>query len=226
MKYQCDIPGFEECWFELSECWTRGEVKQYFLGNNDKALIAAIAPKILAIRLGTDIVDAATLTVERLDALDYRLGLWFGEAITKELERIHAEAQQAATDWRTRIEKQPAPVDRKYICDIPGYADCFVQISDNWTRGDMKRFSVTWGADFLELVRPKLVSISLFGGIDTPAALTTENTDALPYTLWRWLATALQKGKDDLHSMGEATARRSLDGSGKPASAQGNQTQK
>lgn len=224
-KYQCDIPGFEDCWFELSERWTRGEVKQYFLGNNDKALIAAVAPKLLSIRLGDAIVDAATLTVDHLDELDYRLGLWFGEAVTQDLERIHADAQQAATDWRTRLEKHPAPVDRKYICDIPGYADYFVQISDNWTRGDMKRFSITWGADFLELVRPKLVSISL-PGIDTPNALTTENTDALPYALWRWLATALQKGKDDLHSMGEATARRSLDGSGKLASARDNQTQK
>lgn len=224
-KYTCDIPGFEDCWFELSERWTRGEIKGYMLGNSDDALVRVAKPKLLGIHMGDAIASVGDLTVANLDTLDYRLGMWFGRAVTAELERLHTEAQRLSSEWRERIEKATAPADRRYVCDLPGYEDCYVQIGDNWTRGDMKKFNVTWGAEFLDLVRPKLVSISL-PGILHPEDLTAENTDALDYTLWRWLASALQKGKDDLQSMGEATVRRSLDGSGKPASAHVNPTQK
>lgn len=105
----------------------------------------------------------------------------------------------------------------RYNSNVPGLEHCFVEISERWTRGDVKNFFALKGDEFLALVRSKVVAIHLEaegGAIDTPDKLTSDNADNVDYQLWRWFSVALQKGVDDLYALGEATARRWLDASG------------
>lgn len=99
----------------------------------------------------------------------------------------------------------------KYQCDIPGFEDCWFELSERWTRGEHKAFYAETGEKYLDLVRRKLTGIHMTtetGVIDTPDALTMEVTDSVDIMLWKWFATALNVGLDELHSMGEAHARR------------------
>ena len=104
----------------------------------------------------------------------------------------------------------------RYVSNIEGLEHCFVEVSERWTRGDVKNFFALKGEDFLTLVRSKVVAIHLETDgepIDAPDKLTSDNADNVDYQLWRWFSVALQKGVDDLYALGEANARRWLDGS-------------
>lgn len=117
----------------------------------------------------------------------------------------------------------------RYDCDYEGYDHCYVEISDSWTRGEIKRFFASNGDDFLSILQSKVTAIHLdmnSGVIDSADKLTVENSDNVDMGLWRWFATALNKGVDDLYSLGEANARRWLDAQGKSTTAPDNQTQK
>lgn len=99
----------------------------------------------------------------------------------------------------------------KYQCDIPGFEDCWFELSERWTRGELKAFFAETGEAYLDLVRRKLTGIHMLtetGAIDTPEALTMEATDSVDIVLWKWFGTALNVGVDELYSMGEAHARR------------------
>ena len=99
----------------------------------------------------------------------------------------------------------------KYQCDIPGFEDCFVELSERWTRGQLTKFFTVNGDEYLDLIRSKITAIHLTtedGVIDTPEALTMEATDQVDIWLWKWFGTAIAVGVDELYSMGEAHARR------------------
>lgn len=104
----------------------------------------------------------------------------------------------------------------KYTCDIPGFEDCWFELSERWTRGELKAFFADRGDAYLALIRKKIVAIHMTadpdqidgGAITDPAQLTPEATDHVDITLWKWFATALNVGVDELYSMGEAHARR------------------
>jgi hypothetical protein len=99
----------------------------------------------------------------------------------------------------------------KYQCDIPGFEDCWFELSERWTRGQVKAFFADRGEDFLNLIRSKIVAIHFTtdsGAIDHPDQLTVDATDDVDMVLWKWFSTALNTGVDELYSMGEAHARR------------------
>ena len=99
----------------------------------------------------------------------------------------------------------------RYTCDIPGFEDCWFELSERWTRGELKAFFADRGEDYLALVRKKLTAIHMpieTGAIDAPEALTMEAADGVDIMLWKWFGTALNMGVDELYSMGEAHARR------------------
>lgn len=99
----------------------------------------------------------------------------------------------------------------KYQCDLPDFEDCFVELSERWTRGQLTQFFTVTGGDYLDLIRSKITAIHLTtedGVIDTPEALTMEATDQVDIWLWKWFGTAIAVGVDELYSMGEAHARR------------------
>jgi hypothetical protein len=103
----------------------------------------------------------------------------------------------------------------RYTCNVPGFENCFVEVSERWTRGDVKNFFALKGEEYLTLLRAKIVAIHLDTDstpIDDAEKLTSDAADNVDYMLWRWFSVAVQKGVDDLYAMGEASARRWLDG--------------
>lgn len=82
MRYICDIPGLESDYVELSDAWSRAEVRQFwkFQGEDADAFMALIQRKIVAMHLS--LVDAEPLTTadqftsDNLDLLDYRAFEW------------------------------------------------------------------------------------------------------------------------------------------------------
>jgi hypothetical protein len=99
----------------------------------------------------------------------------------------------------------------KYQCDIPGFEDCYVELSQHWTRGQLTKFFTVTGADYLDLIRSKITAIYLrteTGAIEQPEQLTIDASDDVDIWLWKWFGTAVAVGVDELYSMGEAHARR------------------
>lgn len=101
MRYECDIPGFEECYFEVSERWTRGEIKQFYKANNDDYL-AIICAKIEEIHLATvaGFIDSpADLTIEATDDIDVILWTWFSTAISTAVGDVQDLGNERARLW-------------------------------------------------------------------------------------------------------------------------------
>lgn len=99
----------------------------------------------------------------------------------------------------------------KYQCDIPGFEDCWFELSERWTRGELKAFFAETGNKYLDLVRSKIIACYFAAEgapITEPAQLTSENVDRIDIWLWKWFGTAVAVGVDELYSMGEAHARR------------------
>lgn len=118
----------------------------------------------------------------------------------------------------------------RYTCDIPGYESCYLELSSRWTKGEVRRFFADNGEAWFALMRSKIVAIYLTqetgGAIDSAEAFVNGAVDEVDYVVWRWVQTAAQKAIDDLHSLGEASARRWLDGLDKPTTARDNPTPK
>lgn len=114
----------------------------------------------------------------------------------------------------------------RYQCDIEGYEDCFIELKQSWTRGEIKRFFNQSGDEWLGLLRSKIETIHLRQAngdvIDTPEKFTNDSVDEVDFVFWRWVQAALQKAIDDLQNLGEENARRWLDGLEKPTTAQDN----
>lgn len=101
----------------------------------------------------------------------------------------------------------------RYDCTIPGFENNFVEVSENWTRGDVRKYFALKGDEYMEFIRSKVVAIHLEmsdGVIDSPDKFTNDNIDNVHLGVWRWVGMAIQKGVDDLYALGEANARRSL----------------
>lgn len=116
----------------------------------------------------------------------------------------------------------------KYQCDIPGFEDCFVEISERWTRKELRLYFSAKGDEYVTFMQTKISSIYLETTgepIDEPGKLTLEASEDVDIALWKWLSTALTRGVDDMLSLGEAHARRWLSEQDKLTTAPDNQTQ-
>lgn len=106
----------------------------------------------------------------------------------------------------------------RYTCDIPGFEDNYIELSERWTRREMATSRTATGDAYFALLQRKVTAIYLsrvdeatgnpIDPIDNPSAFTTEAVDAVDYMVWRWVAYAVRRGLDDLYSLGEESARR------------------
>ncbi len=94
MRLQCNIEGFEQCYIELSDRWTRRELRDFYTTRVDDAA-GLIQKKITAIHIecadGEHITTADQLTEERLEQVDVQVYNWLPGAIMmglRELENL------------------------------------------------------------------------------------------------------------------------------------------
>lgn len=86
MRYTPDDPAFEGDFIELSDSWSRAQVRAIWdiAGEDEGAFLAALRPKIVALHLtcvdAPPICDVAELTPERTADMDTRLYEWFANA--------------------------------------------------------------------------------------------------------------------------------------------------
>lgn len=100
----------------------------------------------------------------------------------------------------------------RYDCDIPGFDDAFVEMSDRWTRGELRRFWEAKGAEYLTMVGDKITSLYLptatGEAIDDPEKLTEDNLDDIDIILWQWFSNVPIAHIGTLNSLGETAGRR------------------
>lgn len=99
-------------------------------------------------------------------------------------------------------------------CDVPGYEHCYIEMSERWTRREMRDFWQLQGEEYLALIARKTVSLRLqvsdLGGdlLTDPADLTEAALDRLDYLLFSWFNTVPIIAVQELQRLGEATRRR------------------
>lgn len=98
----------------------------------------------------------------------------------------------------------------KYNCPIPEFEECYVEMSENWTRGQVKTFFSASGEAYVQVLKKKILSINLKtenGAITLPEELTEANIENVDMILWKWFSTAINAGIDRLYSLGEEIAQ-------------------
>ena len=118
----------------------------------------------------------------------------------------------------------------RYECDFPGYEDCFIEVSESWTRSEIRRFYADGDKpEWFEMIKSKIVSINLrtsTGVIDSPEKFVESEVDDMDYQIWQWVSAALIKAHVDVRKLGEAPALRWYEKQGAPATAPNNSTKK
>ena len=113
----------------------------------------------------------------------------------------------------------------RYTCDLPGFEDNYIEVSDRWTRGQASRVLSVQGDDYFKLISMKLTAVYLsrsdeagaaIDPIDKPSDFSETAIEGVDYMVWRWFATAIVKGVSDLYSLGEAHASRWFTAQEKP----------
>jgi hypothetical protein len=100
----------------------------------------------------------------------------------------------------------------KFVCPVETYEDCFIEISDQWSRADVRNFSRSSGEEYIELVKSKVTAIHIrtFNGvIDSPAKFTEKNLDAVYWPVFSWLMTTPGRTVQETLNLGEAIRRQS-----------------
>jgi hypothetical protein len=103
-------------------------------------------------------------------------------------------------------------------CTLPGRESFFVEVSERWTRGEIRTF---WGASVgisaeeagaLLVAKTEAVYLETAAGLvlDSPDDLTDENIDALDYELSVWLSTAYGHAVNELQALTKKNVRSSL----------------
>lgn len=101
MRYDCNIEGFEDCFVEFSERWTRNQVKTYFAAKNED-YFDLLRSKIVSLHLdveGGAIDDPDQLTLEAADDMDMILWRWFATAAAKCIEDLNSLGEAHARRW-------------------------------------------------------------------------------------------------------------------------------
>lgn len=105
------------------------------------------------------------------------------------------------------------PVIRRE-CPIEGYTDNFVEVTDKWTRGEVRAYWRESGEKFLEIYRKKITAVHLTveGGepITQPAAIQDEQVDGVDYVVWRWFGQAFQEAVNEVQRLGEEKVQQLL----------------
>lgn len=77
--YQCDIPGLEDNFIELSDFWSRREVRDFYTFK-DESYLALLQSKLIACRLSRPgalpLTEPVAFDADMMDALDMRIVYW------------------------------------------------------------------------------------------------------------------------------------------------------
>jgi len=79
MKLQCPVEGFEDCYVEFSDKWTRSEIKQ-FVGKESDEFMDLVKSKITSVYIryeGGEVVEPQQLTDEAFDSMQWEVFQWF-----------------------------------------------------------------------------------------------------------------------------------------------------
>jgi hypothetical protein len=102
IRLECTLPELAANWVDLSDVWTRGEVRDWYAGSlasKETVTLPLLEKKLVGVHLhladGTLVTDAATLFA-RLDDMDMRLVRWLGVSVMAALQENLAlgEAQR------------------------------------------------------------------------------------------------------------------------------------
>jgi hypothetical protein len=100
----------------------------------------------------------------------------------------------------------------KYTCDLPELKECFIELSDSWTRKEVRSFWEFEGPAYLALVLSKLTAVHLVRPgqepITEPVEFSAAVLDELDMRLVRWVSSVPVKHVSELGSLGEACGRR------------------
>lgn len=117
MRLQCTIEGFEHCFVELSDRWTRKEMRAFRSAGTEEAM-ALLKRKITGVYLecadGQHITAPDQMTDERLDEVDSQVYLWIPGALMvglRELENLgfRAGLRRLGTTGETSTQTKPSP---------------------------------------------------------------------------------------------------------------------
>ncbi len=97
-------------------------------------------------------------------------------------------------------------------CTIEGYTDNFIEVTDNWTRGEYRQLtSISDLEEYLSWFRRKVTGVKLstaFGEyITDPTEVTLESLDDMALTLTGFVERALYQATGNLRSLGNASGR-------------------
>lgn len=118
-------------------------------------------------------------------------------------------------------------------CTEPGFEGNFIELSDVWTRGEMRRF---WRKEtndedrreWLSLLQGKITAIHLEAVNGDPITradqYTDEELERIDNRLWLWVQSALLKAVMDVNDLGNALRRRLWDTSGEKTDTTDRQT--
>lgn len=117
MRLQCNIPGFEHCYLELSDRWTRKEMREFRterISDQMKLFMSKIVGVHLDCADGNHITAPDQMTDERLDEVDSQVYLWMPGAIMvglREIENLgfRTGLRQFATTGETSTQTKPSP---------------------------------------------------------------------------------------------------------------------
>lgn len=91
-------------------------------------------------------------------------------------------------------------------CNIDGFTDCYVEVSDRWTRKEIRDFHTTRLEDAAQLIQRKITAIYLTCAdgehITAPSMLTEERLDQVDAQVFNWLPGALMVGLRELENLG------------------------
>lgn len=91
MRLQCSIEGFEQCYLEISDRWTRKEMRDFRTANLADT-IDLFKAKITGVHIecadGNHITTVEQMTDERLDQVDSRVYFWMPGALTQGLKEL------------------------------------------------------------------------------------------------------------------------------------------
>jgi hypothetical protein len=96
IRIECTLAALAGNWVDLSDVWTRGEIRAWYVGSmakRDEVTLALLAKKLVGVHVyladGTLIEDAQTL-IERLDDVDIRLVRWLAGGVNNALKELMA----------------------------------------------------------------------------------------------------------------------------------------
>lgn len=103
-------------------------------------------------------------------------------------------------------------------CRVEGLEHNYIDVSDVWTRRDLRRLAEADGDEWVDIAREKLVTchIDVVGGaaIEQPADLTIDALDSMDLRIVGWLGAALPYACSELRQLGFRSAVLSSGGNG------------